>query len=101
MITAIIADDENPARERLRELLDRFALFDIVAEAKDGNEALHLILFINRKWCFLILHAGNVGISIDSVPAKSAAIIFRQHIPNSPPTPLRSTPWIIFQADTV
>jgi DNA-binding LytR/AlgR family response regulator len=53
MITTIIADDESPARERLRELLDRFSLFDIVAEAKDGNEALQLIITHKPQVAFL------------------------------------------------
>jgi two-component system response regulator AlgR len=68
MITTIIADDENHARERLRELLDRFALFDIVAEAKDGNEALQLI--ITHKPAVAFLDINMPGMSVfQSLPS--------------------------------
>jgi two-component system, LytTR family, response regulator len=68
MITTIIADDENPARERLRELLDRFAAFDIVAEAKDGNEALQLI--ITHKPAVAFLDINMPGMSVfQSIPS--------------------------------
>ncbi len=39
----IIADDEAPARNRLRELLGDIHHVNIVAEAKNGQEAVHLI----------------------------------------------------------
>ena len=68
MITAIIADDENPARERLRELLDRFALFDIVAEAKDGNEALHLIIVHKPEVVFLDINMPGMSV-FQSIPS--------------------------------
>lgn len=38
----IIADDEAPARNRLRELLADISNTQVVAEAKNGKEALHL-----------------------------------------------------------
>lgn len=38
----LIADDEAPARNRLRELLTDLAHVSVVAEAKNGNEALEL-----------------------------------------------------------
>lgn len=41
-ITLIIADDEAPARNRLRELLGDIPDVNIVAEAKNGQEALNL-----------------------------------------------------------
>jgi two-component system LytT family response regulator len=68
MITAIIADDENPARERLRELLDRFALFDIVAEAKDGNEALQLIITHKPEVAFLDINMPGMSV-FQSLPS--------------------------------
>ncbi|HVR10586.1 MAG TPA: response regulator [Thermoanaerobaculia bacterium] len=43
MIRALIADDERPARRKLRELLGREADFAVVAEAADGVEAVAAI----------------------------------------------------------
>ena len=67
MITTIIADDENHARERLRELLDRFALFDIVAEASDGNEALQLIISHKPEVAFLDINMPGISV-FQSIP---------------------------------
>jgi two-component system, LytTR family, response regulator len=43
LIRALIADDEPPARRKLRELLAREADFEVVAEATDGMEAVAAI----------------------------------------------------------
>ncbi len=43
MIRALIADDEAPARRKLRALLGRETGFEIVAEAADGAEAVAAI----------------------------------------------------------
>ena len=43
MIRALIADDEPPARRKLRELLGREPDFEIVGEAADGIEAVAAI----------------------------------------------------------
>jgi len=43
MIRALIADDERPARRKLRELLSREPDFEVVAEAADGVEAVAAI----------------------------------------------------------
>lgn len=42
MLKILIADDETPARNRLRDLLSDIADVDIVAEAKNGKEAIDL-----------------------------------------------------------
>lgn len=42
MLTILIADDETPARNRLRDLLSDIAAVNIVAEAKNGKEAIDL-----------------------------------------------------------
>ena len=42
MLTILIADDETPARNRLRDLLGDIAEVRIVAEAKNGKEAIDL-----------------------------------------------------------
>jgi len=43
MIRVLIADDEAPARRKIRELLTREADVEIVGEASDGVEAVQLI----------------------------------------------------------
>jgi len=43
VIRALIADDEPPARRKLRELLGRETDFEIVGEAADGVEAVAAI----------------------------------------------------------
>jgi len=43
VIRALIADDEAPARRKLRELLARAGDFEVVAEAADGVEAVEKI----------------------------------------------------------
>ncbi|MBA3695450.1 MAG: response regulator transcription factor [Methylotenera sp.] len=40
ILKLLIADDEAPARNRLRDLLTDIALVEVVAEAKNGKEAL-------------------------------------------------------------
>ena len=42
MLKLIIADDEAPARNRLRELLSDIDGVNVMAEAKNGQEALSL-----------------------------------------------------------
>ncbi len=78
MITTIIADDENHARERLRDLLDRFAIFDIIAEAKDGNEALQLIITNRPEVVFLDINMPGIPVfqSVSSLQ-KPPLIIFQ------------------------
>jgi DNA-binding LytR/AlgR family response regulator len=62
MIRAIIADDEALARERLREQLERFAEFDIVAEATDGTEALSAIVTHEPDVAFLDINMPGVSV---------------------------------------
>jgi two-component system response regulator AlgR len=38
-VKILIADDEAPARNRLRELLAELADVEVIAEAKNGQEA--------------------------------------------------------------
>jgi DNA-binding LytR/AlgR family response regulator len=68
MITAIIADDESPARERLREQLEKFEMFEIVAEARDGNEALQLIITHKPDVAFLDINMPGVSV-FQSIPS--------------------------------
>ncbi len=62
LITAIIADDERHARERLRDLLGEFDLFEIVAEASDGNEALALIVRHKPDVAFLDINMPGISV---------------------------------------
>jgi DNA-binding LytR/AlgR family response regulator len=78
MIKTIIADDEGHARERLRDLLDRFDLFDIVAEAADGNEALNMIITHSPDVAFLDINMPGISV-FQSLPSlkKPPIIIFQ------------------------
>jgi two-component system, LytTR family, response regulator len=69
MIKTIIADDEIHARERLRDLLERFDVFDIIAEAVDGNEALQLIITHKPQVVFLDINMPGIPVfeSINSL----------------------------------
>ncbi len=53
MIRALIADDEPPARRKLRELLGREPDFEVVGEAADGVEAVAAIRRMSPDVVFL------------------------------------------------
>ena len=53
MIRALIADDEAPARRKLRGLLARESDFEVVGEAGDGAEAVALIQDLSPDVIFL------------------------------------------------
>ncbi|MBN1756771.1 MAG: response regulator transcription factor [Chitinispirillaceae bacterium] len=74
----MIADDEVHARERLRDLLDRFELFDIVSEAADGNEALGMIVAHTPTVAFLDINMPGVSV-FQSIPslAEPPLIVFQ------------------------
>ena len=78
MIRTLIADDENHARERLRELLSSFSIFEIIAEAHDGNEALEKIITLTPKVAFLDINMPGVSVfsSIEALQ-KKPIIIFQ------------------------
>ena len=44
MIRILVADDEQPARERLKQLLAAHADIEIVGEAEDGVHAAEMII---------------------------------------------------------
>jgi sigma-B regulation protein RsbU (phosphoserine phosphatase) len=52
-IRALLVDDEEPARLRLRSMLERFDDLRIVGEAEDGQEALRRIDDLNPDVVFL------------------------------------------------
>lgn len=65
MIKTIIVDDEELARERLRDLLEEFAEIEIVGEADNGISAIEKIEEIQPDLVFLdILMPGCSGIEV-------------------------------------
>ncbi|MBD3316054.1 MAG: response regulator [Chitinivibrionales bacterium] len=88
MITTLIADDEKHARERLRELLDRFGIFDIVAEAVDGNEALSLMLTRGPRVAFLDITMPGISVftaipSLQNPPLIIFQTAYSEHAANA------------------
>ena len=79
-IRTLIADDEGPARARLRQLLRAHTDFEITAECSNGREAVQIILEQKPDLVFLdvqmpMLSGLDVCESISSVP-KPPLIIF-------------------------
>jgi len=62
MIKTLIADDEKHARERLKELLVAFEIFDITAEAATGNEALEKIIMHKPDVAFLDINMPGISV---------------------------------------
>lgn len=52
-IRAMLVDDEEPARDRLRSMLERCEDLEIVAEAQDGTEALERINSVRPDLVFM------------------------------------------------
>lgn len=52
-IRTLLVDDEQPARERLRELLAPYDEIEIVGEAEDGEQAVEMILDAGPDLVFL------------------------------------------------
>lgn len=76
--TTLLIDDEKLARERLRKLLASFdATFQIVGEAKNGNEAQQLIEKLNPDIIFLDIEMpGKNGFELLSDLSKLPIVIF-------------------------
>ena len=56
MLRALIVDDEEPARERLRRLLEKSGDVEIVGEAGDGEDAMDKIAALAPDVVFLDIH---------------------------------------------
>lgn len=67
-ITVLLADDESHARERMRDLLDEFDQFEIIAEATDGNEALQMIIAQQPQVAFLDINMPGISV-FQSLPS--------------------------------
>lgn len=78
MIRAILVDDEQPARDRLRMLLSAIPDVTIVGEAEDGEEAVGLIARLNPDLVLLdIQMPGRSGFEVAAaLPAPRPKIIF-------------------------
>ncbi len=78
MIRVVIADDELPARQRLRQLLSFQSRFEVVGEAESGTEAMELIE--TKKPDLLLLDIQmphGTGLDVAAcLPAPRPAIIF-------------------------
>jgi two-component system LytT family response regulator len=74
----LIADDEAPARERLRQLLAAHPKFEIVAEAENGAQAMELAASTNPDLLILdIRMPGGSGLDVAAcLPSPRPAIIF-------------------------
>ncbi|HNY39426.1 MAG TPA: response regulator [Bryobacteraceae bacterium] len=78
MIRVLIADDEAPARRRLRRLLSAHPVIDICGEAATGVEALALVAGLKPQALFLDIEMpGATGIEVAaSLPSPAPRIIF-------------------------
>jgi DNA-binding LytR/AlgR family response regulator len=78
MATALIADDEPLLRERLRGLLQRlWPELEVVAEARNGREAVELFDEHSPDVCFLDVHMpGLNGVEAARSIARRAEVVF-------------------------
>ena len=74
----LIADDELPARQRLRQLLVAHPEFEVVAEAENGAQAMELVASTSPGLLLLDIqmpHGNGLDIAA-SLPSPRPAIIF-------------------------
>ncbi|MBU2514964.1 LytTR family DNA-binding domain-containing protein [bacterium] len=62
MIKTLIADDEQHAIDRLKDLLSDYEQFQIVAIARDGSEALEKTVSLNPEVAFLDINMPGVSV---------------------------------------
>lgn len=62
MINILIADDEQPAIERLKDLIADFEQFNIIAEVNDGNKALEKIVSLKPHVAFLDINMPGISV---------------------------------------
>lgn len=79
-LKTLIIDDEYSAREELRHYLKKYDILEVIGEAGNAIEAIHLITELNSNLLFLDI----------SLPGGSAFSVIEkiQHMPQKP--------WIIF-----
>lgn len=78
MISVLIADDEKHARERLKTLLQKYDIFSIDYEAKNGDEVLNLIISKNPEVAFLDINMPGVSVFNSLSSLKEPPIIIFQ-----------------------
>ncbi len=78
MISVLIADDEKHARERLKSLLQKYDIFSIDYEAKNGDEVLNLIISKNPDVAFLDINMPGVSVFNSLSSLKEPPIIIFQ-----------------------
>jgi two-component system LytT family response regulator len=78
MIRALLVDDEEPARARLRRLLTEAGGVDVVGEAADGGQAVEQIVRLAPALVFLdIQMPGSSGLEVAaSLPAPRPHVVF-------------------------
>ncbi len=78
MIRVLIADDELPARQRLRQLLAAHPGFEVVAEAETGAQAMELAAAAAPDLLLLDIEMGQgTGLDVAAcLPTPRPAIIF-------------------------
>lgn len=78
MYRTLIIDDEHPARQFIKELLEPFSdIFNIIGEATNGNEAIKLINTLNPDLIFLdIQMPGKNGFEVVQSLNRIPIIIF-------------------------
>lgn len=78
MIRVLIADDELPARQRLRQLLTAHPGFEVVAEAETGAQAMELTAQVKPDLLLLDIEMGQgTGLDVAAcLPTPRPAIIF-------------------------
>lgn len=78
MIRAYLVDDEQPAKDRLRQLLRAFEDIEVIGEAADGDEAIEKIIELKPDVVFLdIQMPGCSGIDVAaSLPSPRPKVIF-------------------------
>jgi YesN/AraC family two-component response regulator len=59
-IRVLVADDERPSRLFLITALSAFVEIEVIAEAKSGKEALHLIETLHPDVAFLDIHMPDI-----------------------------------------
>jgi two-component system LytT family response regulator len=78
VLKTLLVDDEQPARERLRRLLDAHDRIEIAGEAEDGEQAMEKIVDLHPDLVFLdIQMPGCDGLEVaSSLPSPRPRIIF-------------------------
>ena len=94
MIRTLLIDDEQPARERLKQLLSAHADLEVVGEAGDGIEAAEKIAELAPDLVLLdIQMPGASGLDVAASLGQSGRRSFSvRHSINTPSTPSRSRP---------